>query len=251
MIAAAARPGRLILIPTDLAPGTAQAWAGAALRQAVAPLRCFVVEHPKTARQFLKSLGLVVQDLDLHVLDEHATAQDVAALARLLAGGDVGLLSEAGCPAIADPGAALVEQAHRMGAPVVPLVGPSSLVLALMASGLNGQRFAFLGYLPARSPQREESLRSIEARSAREDETQVFIEAPYRNDPLFAALLATCKRDTRLCLATDLTSAQESIATRTIEAWSKAPRPALDRRPTVFLLLAAASAKRAAAGGRA
>jgi 16S rRNA (cytidine1402-2'-O)-methyltransferase len=248
---AAARPGRLILIPTDLAPGTAQAWAGAALRQAVAPLRRFVVEHPKAARQFLKSLGLVVQDLELHVLDEHSGPADVSGLARLLATGDLGLMSEAGCPAIADPGAALVEQAHRMGAAVIPLVGPSSLVLALMASGLNGQRFAFLGYLPARPPQREEAIRSLEARSAREGETQVFIEAPYRNDPLFAALLATCRPDTKLCLATDLTSAQEAIATRTIEAWSKAERPALDRRPTVFLLLAAPSAKRAAARGRA
>ncbi|HWA14220.1 MAG TPA: SAM-dependent methyltransferase [Burkholderiales bacterium] len=248
---AGASLGRLILIPADLAPGTTPAWAGAALRQAVAPLRCFVVEHPKAARQFLKSLGLRVQDLELHVLDEHSKPEDAAALARLLTKGDVGLISEAGCPAIADPGATLVGEAHRMGAPVVPLVGPSSLVLALMASGLNGQRFAFLGYLPARSPQREEALRAVEARSAREGETQVFIEAPYRNDPLFSALLATCKRSTKLCLATDLTSAQETIVTRTIEAWSKAARPVLDRRPTVFLLLAAPSANGAAAGRRA
>ena len=234
--------GRLLLIPTDLSPGTVDAWAGMALRQAVAGIRCFVVEHPKTARQFLKSLGLVVQDLQLHVLDEHSGASDVANLAQLLENGDIGLLSEAGCPAVADPGAALVEHAQRMGAPVVPLVGPSSLMLALMASGLNGQRFAFHGYLPVRSPEREESIRRLEARSKREEETQLFIEAPYRNDQLLGALLATCQPQTRLCLATDLTAPGESIRTRTVAEWTREPRPALDRRPTVFLLLAVGSA---------
>lgn len=234
--------GRLLLIPTDLSPATVDAWAGRAFRQAVAGLRCFVVEHPKTARQFLKSLGLVVQELDLHVLDEHSGPADVEQLARLLESGDVGLLSEAGCPAVADPGAALVEQAQLLGAPVVPLVGPSSLMLALMASGLNGQRFAFHGYLPVRSPEREDVIRKLEARSKREGETQLFIEAPYRNDQLLGALLATCQPQTRLCLATELTAAEESIRTRTIAEWAKGPIPALDRRPTVFLLLAAASA---------
>jgi 16S rRNA (cytidine1402-2'-O)-methyltransferase len=246
---AAAGMGRLLLIPTDLAPGTSDAWAGPALRQAVAPLRRFVVEHPKTARQFLKALGLVVQDLELHVLDEHSRPEDAVGLAKLLESGDLGLLSEAGCPAVADPGASLVEQAQRLGAQVVPLVGPSSLMLALMASGLNGQRFAFHGYLPARSPEREEAIRQLEIRSRREHETELFIEAPYRNDALFSALLATCKEDTRLCVATDLTSATETIATRTVAEWSRQPRPGLDRRPTVFLLLAP-SANRAARSGR-
>jgi 16S rRNA (cytidine1402-2'-O)-methyltransferase len=234
--------GRLVLIPTDLAEGTTEAWAGPALRQAVRNLRRFVVEHPKTARQFLKSLELTVQELELHVLDEHSSSGDVESLARLLDSGDVGLLSEAGCPAVADPGAALVALAHRRGAAVVPLVGPSSLMLALMASGLNGQRFAFHGYLPPRSPERESAIRAIEARSREDNETQLFIEAPYRNDQLFAALLATCRADTRLCVATDLTSAQETILTREIGAWARAAPRSLDRRPTVFLLLAAASA---------
>lgn len=238
--------GRLFLVPADLAPGTAHAWAGTAFRERVTGLRRFVVEHPKTARQFLKSLGLAVQELELHPLDEHSKPAEVEALARLLETGDLGLLSEAGCPAVADPGASLVEHAQRMGARVVPLVGPSSLMLALMASGLNGQRFAFLGYLPVRSPEREEAIRGAEARSRREGETQMFIEAPYRNDQLLSALLATCKGDTKLCLATDLMSAGETIATRTVSAWSNGQRPVLDRRPTVFLLLAAtASANRA------
>lgn len=233
--------GRLFLIPTDLASGTVNAWVGAHLKEAVASLRHFVVEHPKTARQFLKSLGLPLADLQLDVLDEHSNAADAAALARHLESGDLGLLSEAGCPAIADPGAMLVEEAHRLGARVVPLVGPSSLVMALMASGLNGQRFAFHGYLPQRSPEREQAIQRIEERSRREEETQLFIEAPYRNDQLLSALLATCGPGTRLCLATDLTAAGEQIMTRTIAQWAKAV-PKLDRRPTVFLLLAGVTA---------
>ena len=233
--------GRLFLIPTDLASGTVDAWVGAHLKEAVASLRHFVVEHPKTARQFLKSLGLPLADLQLDVLDEHSKGADAAALARHLESGDLGLLSEAGCPAIADPGAMLVEEAHRLGARVIPLVGPSSLVMALMASGLNGQRFAFHGYLPQRSPEREQAIQRIEERSRREGETQLFIEAPYRNDQLLSALLATCGSGTRLCLATDLTAAGEQVMTRTIAEWAKAV-PKLDRRPTVFLLLAGVTA---------
>jgi 16S rRNA (cytidine1402-2'-O)-methyltransferase len=233
--------GRLFLIPTDLASGTVNAWAGPQLREALNGLRHFVVEHPKTARQFLKSLGLPLAELQLDVLDEHSKPADAVSLARLLENGDLGLLSEAGCPAIADPGAMLVEQAHRLGARVIPLVGPSSIVMALMASGLNGQRFAFNGYLPQRSPERERAIQRIEERSRREAESQIFIEAPYRNDQMLAALLATCNPGTRLCLATDLTAAGEQVMTRTIGEWAKAV-PKLDRRPTVFLLLAAAAA---------
>lgn len=233
--------GRLFLIPTDLASGTVDTWVGARLKEAVSSLRHLVVEHPKTARQFLKSLGLPLADLQLDVLDEHSKSTDAAALARHLESGDLGLLSEAGCPAIADPGAMLVEEAHRLGARVVPLVGPSSLVMALMASGLNGQRFAFHGYLPQRSPEREQAIQRIEERSRREGETQLFIEAPYRNDQLLSALLATCGSGTRLCLATDLTAAGEQVMTRTIAEWAKAV-PKLDRRPTVFLLLAGVTA---------
>jgi 16S rRNA (cytidine1402-2'-O)-methyltransferase len=213
---------------------------GTQLREAVKGLRHFVVEHPKTARQFLKSLGLPLPELRLDVLDEHSKPADAILLSRILENSDLGLLSEAGCPAIADPGAMLVEQAHRLGARVVPLVGPSSIVMALMASGLNGQRFAFHGYLPQRPPEREQAIQRLEERSRREGETQIFIEAPYRNDQLLAALLATCTSATRLCLATDLTAAGEQVMTRTIGEWAKGV-PKLDRRPTVFLLLAGAT----------
>jgi 16S rRNA (cytidine1402-2'-O)-methyltransferase len=156
---------------------------------------------------------------------------------KLEAGIDLGLLSEAGCPAIADPGAALVAEAHRIGARVIPLVGPSSIVLALMGSGLNGQHFAFNGYLPSRSPAREHGIRELEERSRHLGQTEIFIEAPYRNDQLLAALLRTCNADTLLSLATDLTGATEQVRTLTVAQWKNAP-PSLDRRPTVFLLLA-------------
>lgn len=230
--------GRLYLIPVDLVPGNTGDWVGTRLKTAVQAVRFFVVEHPKSARQFLKALNLPLPELTLEVLDEHSGTEDLQRFVRKLeAGVDLGLLSEAGCPAIADPGAALVAEAHRIGVRVIPLVGPSSIVLALMASGLNGQRFAFNGYLPARSPERERGIRELEERSRRLDQTEIFIEAPYRNDQLFGALLRTCDADTTLSLATDLTGATEQVMTRTVAKWKSAP-PSLDRRPTVFLLLA-------------
>lgn len=232
------RKGRLFLIPVDLFPGNTASWAGERLRGMTRPLRQFAVEQPKTARQFLKALDMPLQELVLNVLDEHSKPEDLRELVRLLeAGTDLGLLSEAGCPAIADPGAALVAEAHRIGAQVVPLVGPSAILLALMASGLNGQRFVFNGYLPTRSPEREQRIRDLEEKSRRLDETEIFIEAPYRNDQLLSALLATCSPATLLCVATDLTAETEAISTRTVSEWKNNP-PRLDRRPTVFLLLA-------------
>ncbi|HEV8644854.1 MAG TPA: SAM-dependent methyltransferase [Burkholderiales bacterium] len=230
--------GQLYLIPVDLVPGNTENWIGTQLKTAVQALRFFVVERPKSARQFLKALNLPLPELTLEVLDEHSGTDDVQRIVRKLeAGVDLGLLSEAGCPAIADPGAALVAEAHRIGARVIPLVGPSSIVLALMASGLNGQRFAFNGYLPARSPERERSIRELEERSRRLDQTEIFIEAPYRNDQLFGALLRTCDADSMLSLATDLTGTTEQVTTRSVAQWKNSPA-SLDRRPTVFLLLA-------------
>ncbi len=160
-------------------------------------------------------------------------------IAPLLSDEDVGLMSEAGCPGVADPGALLVRRAHDLGIAVRPLIGPSSLLLALMASGLEGQRFAFHGYLPAREPDRSRRITELEKDSRRLDQTQMFIEAPYRNDALFQALQAACRPESRLCVATDLTLPTESVATHTIENWRRRPTPTLDRRPTVFLLLSA------------
>jgi len=232
--------GQLYLIPVDLVAGATGDWIGKRLKTAVQALRFFVVEHPKSARQFLKALNVPLPELTLEVLDEHSGNEDVQRFVRKLeAGIDLGLLSEAGCPAIADPGAALVAEAHRIGARVIPLVGPSSIVLALMGSGLNGQHFAFNGYLPTRSPEREHGIRELEERSRHLGQTEIFIEAPYRNDQLLAALLRTCDADTLLSLATDLTGTSEQVRTRTVAQWKNAP-PSLDRRPTVFLLLAKA-----------
>ncbi len=230
---------KLFLIPVDLAAENSGEWSGARLRNEVLPLRRFVVEHPKSARQFLKKLGLPLQELEFEVLDEHSKAEDVDRLAHWLeSGGDVGLLAEAGCPAIADPGAALVSRAHRLGIQVVPLVGPSSIVLALMASGLNGQRFAFNGYLPQASAERDARIRELEDRSRKFDQTEIFIETPYRNDQLFGAIIANCKPDTMLSLATDVTSPTEEIRTKSIGGWRQSPPPQLHKRPTVFLFLA-------------
>lgn len=173
-----------------------------------------------------------VRELNIRVIEDEPDP-----LAPLRAKRSMGLLSEAGCPAIADPGAALVEAAHREGFRVVPLVGPSSIVLALMASGLEGQRFAFCGYLPRDEVQRKIKIRQLEKRSRSERETEIFIETPYRNDALFAALLESCAVGTRLCVAADLTLPGESISTKAIGAWRRA-EAVIGRRPAVFLLLA-------------
>ena len=230
---------KLFLVPVDLVAENSDDWIGARVRNAVLGLRRFVVEHPKSARQFLKALGLPLQELEFEVLDEHSKAEDLDRIVRWMdAGGDVGLLSEAGCPAIADPGADLVGCAHRLGMQVVPLVGPSSIVLAIMASGLNGQRFAFNGYLPQASAERDARIRELEERSRRLDQTEIFIEAPYRNDQLFKAITSNCKPETMLSLAIDLTSPTEEIRAKNIGAWQRSPPPQLHKRPTVFLLLA-------------
>ena len=231
---------KLFLIPVDLAPDYSSDWTGSRLRDAVLPLRRFVVEEPKSARRFLKMLGLPLQELEFETLDEHSKPADIDRLAGWLeSGGDVGLLSGAGCPAIADPGATLVGRAHRLGIRVVPLVGPSSIVLALMGSGLNGQRFAFNGYLPQSAPERDAKISDLEERSRRLDQTEIFIEAPYRNDQLFKAVIANCKPETLLSVASELTGPNEEINTRSIGEWRKTPPPQLHKRPTVFLLLSA------------
>ena len=227
--------GILYAIPTPLG-GTAVDALPAPALATVRTLRYFVVENAKTARAFLKEVGMpcAIQDLEISVLEA-----DVAQhMKRLQQKQSIGLLSEAGCPAIADPGAKLVEAAQREGLRVVPLVGPSSIVLALMASGLEGQRFAFCGYLPRDAEERKRKIKELEGRSRRERETQIFIETPYRNDAMLAALLETGAESTLLCLATDLTLPSESVETRTVARWRDA-RHTVGKRPTVFLLLSA------------
>ena len=229
--------GTLYLIPVALGGDGAPQVVPAATLEVVRRLTTLVVENAKSARRFLKAAGYPhpLHQVRMHTLDEHTRAADLdALLAPLLAGEDCGLMSEAGCPAVADPGAGLVRLAHRAGIRVVPLSGPSSIVLALMASGMNGQRFSFHGYLPADRAERVRALRALEAQA--DGATQIFIETPYRNAALMNALLEHCRADTLLCVAADLTLPTEFVATRTIAEWKQKP-PALDRRLAVFLLL--------------
>ena len=226
-------PGILYAIPTPLGGAPSDALPASALAT-VRSLRHFVVENAKSARAYLKEAGVpcAIQELDISVLESDISNH----LKKLQKNISIGLLSEAGCPAIADPGAALVAAAQAAGIRVVPLVGPSSIVLALMASGLEGQRFAFCGYLPREPEARRKRLRELEARSRRERETQIFIETPYRNEAMLGALLEVCSPETLLCAASDLTLPSEQIKTRTISAW-RSSRHAIGKRPTVFLLL--------------
>ena len=221
----------LYAIPTPLGGAPAAALPAPAL-DTIRSLRDFAVENAKSARAFLSAVGmpLPLRDLNIRTIE-------TASLLPLHERRSLGLLSEAGCPAIADPGAALVEAAHREGFRVVPLVGPSSIVLALMASGLEGQRFAFCGYLPREEPERAQRIRELEQRSRKERETEIFIETPYRSDVLMNALLAACAPGTRICVAADLTLASESIRTKTVAEWRRAAHD-IGRRPAVFLLLA-------------
>ena len=236
--------GTLYLLPTQLGDTSWTAVLPACSRETACRLQHFIVENAKTARASLKWLGhpVPLRELAIEQLPEPLPPAEIERLLQpLLAGHDAGLMSEAGCPGVADPGALIVRRAHELGIPVKPLVGPSSLLLALMGSGLDGQRFAFHGYLPQREPERSRRIVELEKESRQKRQTQLFIETPYRNTVLFDALLATCHPDTLLCVATDLTLPEEQIATRSIAAWR---RPAgadfsLDRRPTVFLLLSA------------
>lgn len=231
----------LYLIPVALGDVPWSLFLPAETREVAVRLQHFVVENAKTARAELKRMDhpTPLRELAIEELPQKLTPPDIdRLLSPLQAGHDLGLMSEAGCPGVADPGALLVRRAHESGIRVRPLVGPSSLLLSLMASGLDGQQFAFHGYLPAREPERSQRIIALEKDSRRLGQTQLFIETPYRNSALFQALLAACQGQTRLCVATDLTLPEETITTKTVAQWKKAAAPQLDKRPTVFLLLA-------------
>jgi 16S rRNA (cytidine1402-2'-O)-methyltransferase len=233
--------GTLFLIPTTLGNSTLTAVIPQEVMLRVRAIDYFVAENPKTARAYLKQVGTSkpLQELHIATLNEHTPDAAIADMAApLRAGHDVGVLSEAGCPGIADPGAKLVRHAHRHAIRVIPLVGPSSILLALMASGLNGQSFVFHGYLPVADLEREKALRELEKQSRRLNQTQIFIETPYRNQKLLHSVLGACAGATLLCVAAEITLAGEDIRTMTIAAWKKTPLQ-LDRRPAMFLLLAA------------
>ena len=232
--------GRLYLLPTWLAePSEPAATIPGPVLERIRSLDVFVVEDAKSARRFLAACGhpRPMREIVMAELNEHTPADEVAKLLDLaFAGQDVGVLSEAGVPAVADPGASLVAEAHRHGVAVVPCVGPSSILLALMASGLDGQRFRFLGYLPADGDARRAAIAEIERHSRHTGETQIFIETPYRNDALLADLLAACRPTTRLAVAAELTAPGEWIRSCEVGLWRERPR-AIGKVPAIFLLL--------------
>ena len=232
--------GRLYLIPAPLGDNDPAEVIPAPVLERLQTLEVFVVEEVRTARRYLSRAGLKghIDALDFHLLNEHTPPQEVEALAALFDGGrNVGLITEAGLPAVADPGSALVALCHRHGIRVVPLVGPSSLMMALMGSGLNGQSFAFQGYLPAKTEERRNAIKAIEKVSASRRQTQIFIETPYRNDALMEDLLRCCAPQTRVCIACNLTMPDEMILTRSVAQWRQNPIT-LGKRPCVFLILA-------------
>ncbi|MCM1512569.1 MAG: SAM-dependent methyltransferase [Oxalobacter formigenes] len=248
------KTGTLYLIPAALGTPATEADTLAhiipeAVKDTTASLSYLIAENAKSARAHLKEIAKTrelrcpIQQIRIAELNVKTDKSMLPSLLEpILAGQDGGLISEAGVPAVADPGANLVDLAHQAGVPVRPLVGPSSILLALMASGLNGQRFAFNGYLPARPAERAKQIRTLENRSRKEKETQIFIETPYRNQALMEALCENCRPSTRLCLATDLTLPTEFIQTGTISQWQKTlaskSGPDIRKRPSLFLFLA-------------
>jgi 16S rRNA (cytidine1402-2'-O)-methyltransferase len=228
----------LYLIPTTLGDSSIEKVLPAEIMEVVRSLKYFVVENTRTARRHLKKMvpEIIIDDLDFKELNEHTQRIELELLLEPVRQGfDVGILSEAGCPGVADPGADLVRIAHEQGVTVVPLVGPSSILLSLMASGMNGQNFAFIGYIPVKPAERASAIRDLERNSARDHQTQIFIEAPYRNTKLLEDLLAICNSQTRLCIAVDLTLESEFVVTKTIANWKKAV-PDINKRPAIFLL---------------
>lgn len=230
--------GTLYLIPTPLGNVDPRPSLPPLIGRTIESITLFVVEKPKTAMRFLGRMGMgkrlegcVFVPTDR--LDDPTTISEL--LAELAEGKNIGVLSEAGCPGVADPGSLIVRAAHSQNLPVVPLVGPSSVVLALMASGFNGQEFTFHGYLPVKRSERIERLRQIEQRARKTGCTQIFIEAPHRNDHLFSDIVDSCRPDTMFCIACDLTLPEEYIRTKSIGEWRRAA-PALGKRPAIFLI---------------
>lgn len=234
-------PGTLYLIPVTLGDTPHDHVLPAYNREVIVTLRHFIVEEVRTARRFLKAVDrdIDIDSLTFYPIGKHADHDRYASyLEPLRHGESMGVISEAGCPAVADPGADIVAIAQREGLAVMPLVGPSSILLAVMGSGFNGQSFAFNGYLPIDAAERTKRLRTLESRSAAERQTQLFIETPYRNDKLVQLLLSTLRPATRLCIASGLTTEAQYLRTRTIAEWRRQAPPALGKVPTIFAIYA-------------
>ena len=228
----------LFLIPVTLGETEISKVLPSYNKEIILSIKHFIVENIRTARRFLKQTdsNIQIDELTFYTLNKHTSAEDLSGfLSPIKDGHSIGIISEAGCPAIADPGADIVAIAQQKGIRVVPLVGPSSILLALMASGFNGQSFAFHGYLPIDSDQRIKTLKSLEQRIYSENQTQLFIETPYRNGKMVEDILKNCKPSTKLCIAADITLETEFIKTKTVGEWKKQV-PELSKRPCLFLL---------------
>mgnify|MGYP002766063536 FL=1 len=231
----------LYLIPVTLGNTPIEQVLPAYNKQVICNIRHFIVEEVRTARRFLKQVDrdINIDELTFYPMGKHADAASFSKyLDALRNGKDMGVISEAGCPAVADPGADVVAIAQREGLKVVPLVGPSSILLAVMGSGFNGQSFAFHGYLPIAPTDRAKRLKQLESRSAAEHQTQLFIETPYRNHKIIADILSACNPRTRLCIASGLTTEKEYICSKTVKEWKQAPPPDLNKIPTIFAIYA-------------
>ncbi|GGK75349.1 SAM-dependent methyltransferase [Rufibacter glacialis] len=230
--------GTLFLIPTVLAEDTASAVICRQVAEVTAHLKYFLVENARTARRYIKSIApsQTIEELQITVIDKNSSdAELTAALKPLLAGQDAGVISEAGCPGVADPGAELARLAHQHGVKVVPLVGPSAILMGLMASGFNGQSFAFHGYLPIEKRDRILALKGLEKEMAMKDQTQIFMETPYRNKQMIEDLLQHLNKNTKLCIAANITGSNEFIKTLRVADW-KGKVPDLHKQPAVFLI---------------
>ncbi len=231
--------GVLYLVPNTLGNPVSSKTIPSGVPELTRGIRVFIVENIRNAIRYLKSLdrSIDIDQLLFHELNEHTTSEEIPGfLKEVLEGADAAILSEAGLPGVADPGALVVAVAHQKGIRVVPLTGPSSIFLSLMASGLNGQAFTFHGYLPVKHPDRVKKIREIEKVAKRTKETQIFIEAPYRNDGLISDIIDTCEASTLLCIAADITMDSEFIRTKSIGEWKRETRPSFHKKPAIFLL---------------
>lgn len=230
--------GRLLMIPTVIAEDTQETTISPAAKNAILECDYFFVENVRTARRYISSLklGLTIEDLTFEILDKKTSFEDCFELIQpLMEGKTAGVISESGCPGVADPGARLVHMAHQFGVQVVPYVGPSSILMALMASGFNGQSFTFHGYLPIDKKARQHSIRSLEKESFEKNQTQIFMDTPYRNEQLLRDILKTARKDTFLCVAKDITGKNEHIITRPVSKW-KVGDMTLHKSPAIFLI---------------
>ena len=231
--------GTLYLIPTSLSKRPLKEELKNSDLEIVRDLKYYIVETPKVARAYLAGLDIVLQELDMRILDQHSRSKDISFLLEpLIQGHNVGLMSDAGTPAVADPGSLVVRECHRVGVRVVPLVGPSSILLAIMSSGMNGQEFCFNGYIPRDPNRRKAKIKQLERESLRRNMSQIFIEAPYRNSSLFRDILEVCNPSTDLCLAVDITGEKEYIKTQSIKDWRVEKDIKILDIPMIYIILA-------------